>query len=73
MLQTHYTIFAKIVTEFRKLVISTILSTDMAFHGDYVHKLNEQKHLKWDSRLDLEEKLLFCSGMIKCADISNVV
>lgn len=59
--------------EFRRLVISTIMATDMALHGDYVHRLKQQIHpVTWDQNSLLEEKLLFCSGMIKCADISNV-
>ncbi|KAI8980443.1 hypothetical protein BDB01DRAFT_851730 [Pilobolus umbonatus] len=60
--------------EFRKIVISTILSTDMALHGDYILKIDEQKQrLKKNNPGNvLEEKLLFCSGLIKCADISNV-
>jgi hypothetical protein len=65
--------------EFRKLVITTILATDMALHSDYVLKINEQKlRLEesdpndWDAAKCLEERLLFCSGLIKCADISNV-
>jgi hypothetical protein len=52
----------------------------MALHGDYVTKIKEQKNrLKesdpndWDGPQCFEERLLFCSGLIKCADISNVV
>ncbi|KAI8373605.1 hypothetical protein EDC96DRAFT_498924 [Choanephora cucurbitarum] len=65
--------------EFRKLVITTILATDMALHSDYVTKIKEQKERlvdsnpsEWDEPRCLEERLLFCSGLIKCADISNV-
>lgn len=51
----------------------------MALHSDYVIKINEQKlrieesdpH-DWDEAKCLEERLLFCSGLMKCADISNV-
>ncbi|RCH80784.1 3',5'-cyclic-nucleotide phosphodiesterase, partial [Rhizopus stolonifer] len=66
-------------TEFRKLVITTILATDMALHSDYVTRIKEQKERlvdsdpsDWDAARCLEERLLFCSGLIKCADISNV-
>ncbi|CEG68209.1 hypothetical protein RMATCC62417_04519 [Rhizopus microsporus] len=65
--------------DFRKLVITSILATDMALHGDYVTKIKEQtKRLMdsdpkdWDESRRLEERLLFCSGLMKCADISNV-
>ncbi|KAG2232414.1 hypothetical protein INT48_005717 [Thamnidium elegans] len=65
--------------EFRKLVITSILATDMALHSDYVIKINEQKlrleesdPYDWDAAKCLEERLLFCSGLMKCADISNV-
>ncbi|KAI8880794.1 HD-domain/PDEase-like protein [Backusella circina FSU 941] len=54
-------------------------ATDMALHGDYVTKIKEQKNrLKdsdpndWDAPQCFEERLLFCSGLMKCADISNV-
>ncbi|KAI9012116.1 hypothetical protein CLU79DRAFT_770615 [Phycomyces nitens] len=65
--------------EFRKTVITSILATDMSLHSDYVTKIKEQanrmKTLDLNS-LDPEalqnERLLLCSGLIKCADISNV-
>ncbi|CEP19765.1 hypothetical protein [Parasitella parasitica] len=70
---------SKEYNEFRKLVITSILATDMALHGDYVTKIKEQKQrladsdpTEWDAPRCLEERLLFCSGLIKCADISNV-
>lgn len=66
-------------SEFRKLVITSILATDMALHSDYVTKINEQNQRleesdpnDWTPARCLEERLLFCSGLIKCADISNV-
>ncbi|KAG0748603.1 hypothetical protein G6F57_004231 [Rhizopus arrhizus] len=65
--------------EFRKLVITSILATDMSLHCDYVAKIKEQtKRLMdshstdWDEARIIEERLLFCSGLMKCADISNV-
>lgn len=51
----------------------------MALHSDYVTKINEQNQRleesdpnDWTPARCLEERLLFCSGLIKCADISNV-
>ncbi|KAI9257651.1 hypothetical protein BY458DRAFT_558087 [Sporodiniella umbellata] len=63
--------------EFRKIVISSILATDMAFHTDYVDQLKKQaeRSLDWNLLEDAmaeKERLLFCSAIIKCADISNV-
>lgn len=62
------------------MVITSILATDMALHNDYVTKIKEQKKRlresdpsDWDAAKTLEERLLLCSGLIKCADISNVV
>ncbi|KAI9277574.1 hypothetical protein BY458DRAFT_432996 [Sporodiniella umbellata] len=66
--------------DFRKLVITSILATDMSLHGDYVTKIKEQNQ-RWKTREGrgwededrlMEERLLFCSGLMKCADISNV-
>ncbi|SPO02727.1 uncharacterized protein DNG_05402 [Cephalotrichum gorgonifer] len=64
----------------RSLLISSILSTDMGLHFDYMKKLADaQARLRepnvvdgWDSRMIEEHKTLACSLLIKCADISNV-
>ncbi|KAI9355004.1 hypothetical protein BD770DRAFT_324354, partial [Pilaira anomala] len=60
-------------------VITSILATDMALHSDYVLKITEQKlrleesdPYDWDDAKCLKERLLFCGGLMKCADISNV-
>ncbi|KAI9280510.1 hypothetical protein BY458DRAFT_430667 [Sporodiniella umbellata] len=73
-------VYSQQYKEFRKLVITSILATDMSLHCDYVTKIKEQnKRLMdcrqskdWDEARINNEKLLFCSGLIKCADISNV-
>lgn len=77
---TYVLLLIENTKDFRKLVITSILATDMALHGDYVTKIKEQtKRLMdsdpkdWDESRRLEERLLFCSGLMKCADISNVV
>lgn len=65
----------------RSLMISSILSTDMGLHFDYMKRLADtQSRLSepnaadgWDSRMIEEQKTLACSLLIKCADISNVV
>ncbi|KAG1006254.1 hypothetical protein G6F27_008478 [Rhizopus arrhizus] len=60
-------------------IIKSILATDMALHSDYVEKIQQQA-----KRLDTidvntldcptleKERILLCSALIKCADISNV-
>lgn len=67
--------------EMRKLLINSILATDMGLHFDYMSKLGqlqEKLHANdgidgWDGRSIEEHRTLTCSLLIKCADISNVV
>ncbi|KAF7722751.1 3',5'-cyclic-nucleotide phosphodiesterase [Apophysomyces ossiformis] len=65
--------------EFRKTIITSILATDMALHNDYVSKVKDQANRlrnmdikALDASAKEQERLLLCSGLIKCADISNV-
>lgn len=68
-------------TKMRSLMISSILSTDMGLHFDYMKKLEAvQAKLGannttdgWNGRFLEEQISLSCSLLIKCADISNVV
>lgn len=65
--------------EFRKIVVSSVLATDMALHHEYVSKIKEQA-VRFDKNATAasntihedEERILLCSALIKCADISNV-
>ena len=65
----------------RKLMISSILATDMGVHPIYMkqlgqlqEKIHESKTTDGWSPKDLEEyRVLLCGLLIKCADISNVV
>lgn len=67
-------------TKMRKLMISSILATDMGMHFDYMKKLGDLQdklHVDkstetWNGRLVEEQKALACELLIKCADISNV-
>jgi len=67
--------------EMRKLMISSILATDMGLHFEYMKRLGhlqEKLHENggtdgWNGRLLEEQRTLACSLLIKCADISNVV
>lgn len=63
-------------TSFRKVVEASILATDMSRHFGFVNQLNdlgrrfgERRGLS-SSTID-DDRLLLCSGLIKCADISN--
>ncbi|RDA90682.1 hypothetical protein CP533_4666 [Ophiocordyceps camponoti-saundersi (nom. inval.)] len=65
----------------RNLMISSILATDMGLHFDYMKKLGDlQDRLRqdpgaaagWSGRQVDDHKVLACSLLIKCADISNV-
>lgn len=54
----------------KKLIIGSILATDMAEHFEYIHKLKEFKMHASDP---IDDKVrLISSLLIKCADISNV-
>ncbi|KAF9972429.1 3',5'-cyclic-nucleotide phosphodiesterase [Actinomortierella ambigua] len=71
--------------EFRKMVVSTILATDMGLHFDYVGKIKEQANrvrarnedpLAPQNKMPAaniveQERLVLCGTLIKCADISN--
>ncbi|ORY95956.1 hypothetical protein BCR43DRAFT_493863 [Syncephalastrum racemosum] len=58
---------------FRKTVVTSILATDMSLHADYVKQINSHAFRISGSENDNENgRLLLCSALIKCADISNV-
>lgn len=65
----------------RKLMISSILATDMGVHSDYMHqmgqlqeKIHESQGTDGWSPKDIDGfRVLTCGLLIKCADISNVV
>lgn len=65
----------------RKLMISTILATDMGVHSDYMQQLgNLQEKIhesqttdSWSPKDVDWARTLACGLLIKCADISNVV
>lgn len=57
-------------TQLRHMIISAILSTDMALHFDFVKSLKERGKLTMATK---DEVSLMASSIIKAADISNVV
>jgi hypothetical protein len=65
---------------FRTIVVHSILCTDMGCHHDYVQNIKNQIDRLQTSALDLsddaakdKERLVICSAIMKCADISNCV
>lgn len=65
-------------TSFRKVLERSILSTDMSRHFAFVSQINDMGRRfgenKGASKDTIEDdRLLLCSGLIKCADISNPV
>jgi 3',5'-cyclic-nucleotide phosphodiesterase len=65
----------------RKLMISSILATDMGVHSDYMQQLGQLQEKihesintdSWSPKDREAYKVLTCGLLIKCADISNVV
>lgn len=65
---------------FRKIIVKSILATDMGLHNEYVLKIQDQKNRLDKQTIDLnnheqkENELVTIYGaLIKCADISNCV
>lgn len=64
-----------LITAFRQVMLASVLATDMSRHfpivgqltelGQRLHNTNGISHRK------NEDRLLICSGLMKCADISN--
>lgn len=65
-------------TSFRKVLEASILATDMSRHFAFVTQLTELGR-RFGERRGLSsatieaDRLLLCSGLMKCADISNPV
>ncbi|KAF8579226.1 HD-domain/PDEase-like protein [Ramaria rubella] len=70
-------------TEFRSLLVKTILATDMSVHFQWMPKFaelhecvaraaeNVEDFGKTVDEVDFQSRLLLCQALIKCADISN--
>jgi hypothetical protein len=56
---------------FRKLLLQTVLATDMSVHVDFMKRfqalVDGERGSLWS------RKVLLCQALIKCADISNPV
>ncbi|EPS38709.1 hypothetical protein H072_7532 [Dactylellina haptotyla CBS 200.50] len=79
VLRKHWPI-TQTVPNMRRLMIDSILATDMGLHFDYMsqldrlkQKLKQDKGMKnWDEKTIGANRSLLCTLLIKCADISNV-
>ncbi|KAF3937221.1 hypothetical protein ABW19_dt0207036 [Dactylella cylindrospora] len=79
VLRKHWPI-TQTVPAMRRLMIESILATDMGLHFDYMTQLERlKKRLRdeggmqdWDEKTVAANRSLLCTLLIKCADISNV-
>lgn len=55
----------------RKLLLTTVLATDMSVHDDFMEKL--QLHLDHEEYTLCSRQMLISQALLKCADISNPV
>lgn len=56
---------------FRKLLLGTVLATDLSLHYEFM--ANFQELVTGKDMGEVKRKLLVCQAIIKCADISNPV
>ncbi|THH12773.1 hypothetical protein EW146_g7382, partial [Bondarzewia mesenterica] len=54
---------------FRKLLLETVLATDMRVHLDFMKRF--KRIVDGEKLDDMNKKVLVCQALIKCADISN--
>ncbi|KAK4511307.1 uncharacterized protein ATC70_012522 [Mucor velutinosus] len=64
--------------DFRKIIVQSILCTDMSCHQEYVESFKEQLQRLQSHTMDLtddasrdKERMILCSIIMKCADVSN--
>lgn len=64
-------------TEFRQVLLTSVLVTDMSRHFPFVEKLTQMggrlKLNGYKSNDVKEDRLVICSALMKCGDISNPV
>ncbi|KAI0322890.1 hypothetical protein OF83DRAFT_1167180 [Amylostereum chailletii] len=54
---------------FRKLMLETVLATDMRVHGEFMARFTQL--VEGHETDDWSRRVLLCQALIKCADISN--
>lgn len=64
--------------DFRKIIVQSILCTDMSCHQEYIESFKEQLQRVESHTMELtddatrdKERMVLCSIIMKCADISN--
>ncbi|KAI0676581.1 HD-domain/PDEase-like protein [Trametes maxima] len=55
--------------QFRKLLLGTVLATDMGIHFDFMTEF--RRLVEGADFPELKKRILVCQALIKCADISN--
>jgi hypothetical protein len=58
---------------FRKMLVETVLATDMSVHMDFMRRFEEMIGRGLDGEDVAGRRVLLCQALIKCADISNPV
>ena len=59
---------------FRKMLVETVLATDMSVHVDFMRRFEEMVAIGRGPDADVgNRRVLLCQALIKCADISNPV
>ena len=59
---------------FRKMLVDTVLATDMSVHVDFMRRFEEMVAIGRGPDTDVgSRRVLLCQALIKCADISNPV
>eukprot|EP01097_Dermamoeba_algensis_P001608 TRINITY_DN1602_c0_g1_i4.p1 TRINITY_DN1602_c0_g1~~TRINITY_DN1602_c0_g1_i4.p1 ORF type:complete len:464 (-),score=54.11 TRINITY_DN1602_c0_g1_i4:203-1594(-) len=58
--------------EFRKIVVNTILSTDMALHFSFLQKFNTRMNSGKPFEKEENDRELVVGLLMKCADVSNI-
>jgi len=56
---------------FRKLLLQTVLATDMSVHGVFMQRFEQEVGDKKDTHF--QRQILACQALLKNADISNPV
>lgn len=59
-------------TQFRRLLLDTVLATDMGVHAQFMQRFTHLME-KPSEFTNVEARTLLCQALIKCADISNPV
>jgi hypothetical protein len=59
--------------QFRKLLLNSVLATDMSVHVDFMDRFKALVDGNKNEESLIAQKVLICQALIKCAYISNPV